>query len=45
MTDATFARFRGKVALISGAAAGICRASAEIIAAEGGTVAAFDINR
>ena len=44
MTDQTFARFRGKVALVSGAAAGICRASAEIIAAEGGTVAAVDIN-
>ncbi len=44
-TDATFARFQGKVALISGAAAGICRASAEIIAAEGGIVAAVDINR
>ncbi len=45
MTEVSFARFRGKVALISGAAAGICRASAEIIAAEGGTVAAVDINQ
>jgi len=45
MPDQSFARFRGKVALISGAADGICRASAEIIAAEGGTVAAVDINQ
>ena len=45
MAEASFARFRGKVALISGAANGICRASAEIIAAEGGTVAAVDIDR
>lgn len=45
MTDATFARFRGKVALISGAGAGICRASAVIIAAEGGNVVAVDINQ
>ena len=45
MTNDSFARFRGKVALITGAGAGICRASAEIIAAEGGTVAAVDNNR
>lgn len=45
MADNSFARFRGKVALISGAGNGICRASAEIIAAEGGTIAAVDNNR
>ncbi len=42
MSDVSFARFEGRVALISGAAAGICRVSAEIIAAEGGTIAAVD---
>ena len=45
MTEASFARFDDKVALISGAANGICRVSAEIIAAEGGTVAAVDYDR
>ena len=45
MAEASFARFQGKVALITGAASGICRASAEIIAAEGGTIAAVDNNR
>ena len=42
MTEISFARFDGKVALITGAANGICRVSAEIIAAEGGTIAAVD---
>ena len=45
MTTPRFARFPGQVALISGAASGICRASAEIIAAEGGSVAAVDYNQ
>ena len=44
MTELSFARFEDKVALITGAAAGICRISAEIIAAEGGTIAAVDNN-
>ena len=44
MTELSFARFEDKVALITGAAAGICRVSAEIIAAEGGTIAAVDNN-
>ena len=44
MSENSFARFEGKVALISGAGNGICRASAEIIAAEGGTIAAVDNN-
>ena len=35
-------RFRDKVALITAAASGIGRATAEIIAAEGGTIAAVD---
>ena len=45
MTEVSFARFRGQVALISGAGNGICRSSAEIIAAEGGTIAAVDNNQ
>ena len=45
MPEASFARFEDKVALISGAGNGICRVSAEIIAAEGGTVAAVDYDR
>ena len=45
MTAAAFARFDGKVALVTAAASGICRASAEIIAAEGGTIAAVDNDR
>lgn len=45
MTEASFARFNDKVALISGAANGICRVSAQIIAAEGGTIAAVDYDR
>ncbi len=45
MTDTSFARFEDKVALISGAANGICRVSAGIIAAEGGIVAAVDYDR
>jgi NAD(P)-dependent dehydrogenase (short-subunit alcohol dehydrogenase family) len=35
-------RFRDKVFLVTGAGAGICRAAIEIIAAEGGKIAAFD---
>ena len=35
-------RFDGRVALITAAASGIGRATAEIIGAEGGTVAAVD---
>lgn len=38
-------RFHGKVALITAAASGIGRATADIIAAEGGTVALVDTNR
>jgi NAD(P)-dependent dehydrogenase (short-subunit alcohol dehydrogenase family) len=38
-------RFKGKVALITAAASGIGRATADIIAAEGGTVAAVDNNK
>ncbi len=38
-------RFQGKVALITAAASGIGRATAEIIAAEGGTVALVDNNK
>ena len=38
-------RFKGKVALITAAASGIGRATANIIAAEGGRVAAVDNNR
>jgi NAD(P)-dependent dehydrogenase (short-subunit alcohol dehydrogenase family) len=38
-------RFEGKVALITAAASGIGRATADIIAAEGGTVIAVDNNR
>ncbi len=45
MTEESFARFEGKVALVTAAASGICRVSAEIIAAEGGTIAAVDNNR
>ena len=45
MAGASFARFEGKVALITGAASGICRAAAEVIAAEGGTIAAVDYDR
>ena len=45
MTAAAFARFDGKVALVTAAASGICPASAEIIAAEGGTIAAVDNDR
>ena len=45
MTEASFARFNDKVALITGAANGICRVSAEIIAAEGGAIAAVDNDR
>ena len=45
MADTSFARFEGKVALITGAASGICRSAAEIIAAEGGTIAAVDNNK
>ena len=37
-------RFEGKVAVITGAASGIGKATAEIIAGEGGTVACVDIN-
>ncbi len=37
-------RFTGKVALITAAASGIGRATADIIAAEGGTVIAVDVN-
>lgn len=45
MTEESFARFEGQVALVTAAASGICRASAEMIAAEGGTIAAIDNNR
>ena len=45
MTEESFARFEGQVALVTAAASGICRASAEMIAAEGGTIAAVDNNR
>ena len=45
MPEVSFARFEDKVALISGAGNGICRVSAEIIAAEGGTIAAVDYDR
>jgi NAD(P)-dependent dehydrogenase (short-subunit alcohol dehydrogenase family) len=38
-------RFNGKVALITAAASGIGRATANIIAREGGCIAAVDINR
>jgi NAD(P)-dependent dehydrogenase (short-subunit alcohol dehydrogenase family) len=38
-------RFAGKVALITAAASGIGRATADIVAREGGTVAAVDTNR
>jgi NAD(P)-dependent dehydrogenase (short-subunit alcohol dehydrogenase family) len=38
-------RFKGKVALITAAASGIGRATAEIIGREGGRIAAVDINR
>lgn len=38
-------RFQGKVALITAAASGIGRASADIIAREGGRIAAVDNNR
>ena len=38
-------RLEGKVAVISGAAAGIGRASAELFAAEGAALALIDINR
>jgi len=38
-------RFQGKVALITGAASGIGRATSEIIGGEGGSVAAVDVNR
>ena len=38
-------RFNGKVALITAAASGIGRATAGIIAAEGGRIAAVDNNR
>ena len=37
-------RFTDRVALITAAASGIGRASADIIAAEGGTVVAVDVN-
>ena len=37
-------RFAGRVALITAAASGIGRATAEIIAAEGGQVVAIDTN-
>ena len=43
--EESFARFEGRVALAPAAASGICRASAEMIAAEGGTIAAVDNNR
>ena len=45
MTEESFSRFEGQVALVTAAASGICRVSAEIIAAEGGTIAAVDNNR
>jgi NAD(P)-dependent dehydrogenase (short-subunit alcohol dehydrogenase family) len=38
-------RFKGEVALITAAASGIGRATANIIAREGGRIAAVDINR
>src|SRR3954454_8614106 len=38
-------RFKGKVALMTAAASGIGRASADIIAREGGRIAAVDTNR
>ncbi|MGH7317038.1 MAG: SDR family NAD(P)-dependent oxidoreductase, partial [Candidatus Rokuibacteriota bacterium] len=38
-------RFQGKVALISAAGAGIGRATAMIIAREGGTVVAVDVEQ
>jgi NAD(P)-dependent dehydrogenase (short-subunit alcohol dehydrogenase family) len=38
-------RFQGKVALITAAASGIGRATANIIGHEGGRIAAVDINR
>ena len=38
-------RFKGKTALITAAASGIGRATAGIIAAEGGRIAAVDSNR
>jgi meso-butanediol dehydrogenase/(S,S)-butanediol dehydrogenase/diacetyl reductase len=40
----TMNRFEDKVVIITGAASGIGRASAHIIAAEGGTIACVDIN-
>ena len=42
MTDPARRRFENKVFLVTGAGAGICRAAIEIIAAEGGRVAASD---
>jgi NAD(P)-dependent dehydrogenase (short-subunit alcohol dehydrogenase family) len=37
-------RFRHKIALITGAASGIGRATAQIIGEEGGTVVGVDVN-
>ena len=42
MAVGSIARFEDKVKLISGAGSGFCSASAEIIAAEGSAIAAFD---
>jgi NAD(P)-dependent dehydrogenase (short-subunit alcohol dehydrogenase family) len=44
-TEETAMRFEGRVALITAAASGIGRATADIIAAEGGTAALVDTNR
>ena len=45
MTETSFACFEDKVAPITGAGDGTCRVNAELIAAEGGKIAAVDYDR